>query len=192
MATNLIEQVNQMMGHPLTKKEEPSRGQKTKMEKTLHGAAVPAALAGIYHLASFENGASRILDHLKNHRHDIENHHTAICAEFTFGDTLKSVVDRIADYAGESPENSFAVLNEAAREAYRQLLTMFDPSAIKPEEITKYMVAQRHTILAHLPEELQLGHLLGDETMDDVSNKMEGPVSTLIHKLGETFSSSPR
>lgn len=192
MATNLLEQVNQMMGHPLTKTEEPSRSQKTEKEKTLQGAAVPAALAGIYHLAAFEDGAARILDHLKNHRQDIEYHHTGICAEFTFGDTLNSVIDRIAAYAGESSESAFAVLNEAAREAYRQLLTMFDPSVTRTEDITKYMVAQRHTILAHLPEELQLGHLLGDETMDDVSNKMEGPVSTLIHKLGETFSSSPR
>lgn len=192
MATNLLEQVNQMMGQPLTRKEEPGREEKSSQERTLQGAAIPSALAGIYHLATAEKGAAMILDHLKNHRQDIENHQTGICAEFTFGNTLPDVVSTISNYAGESDENALAVLNEAARQAYRQLSTEFDPDHTAPEDITKYMVAQRHSILAHLPAELKLGHLLGDETMDDVSNKMEGPVSNLMHNLGETFSSSPR
>ncbi len=192
MATNLLDQVNQMMGHPLTRKEEPNQEQKPVREKTVQGAAIPSALAGLYQLASSEKGATLILDHLKNHRRDIENHQTGICAEFTFGDALKGEVTNIATYSGGSEEDAFAVLNEAARQAYRQLLTEFDPGKTRPEDITKYMVAQRHNILAHLPAELKLGHLLGDETMDDVTNKMEGPVSNLMHNLGETFSSSPR
>jgi hypothetical protein len=191
MATNLFEEVNQMMGTPVTRKEQPARV-KPEHEKTLYGAAIPAALAGVYHLAASAQGSQRILNHLVNERQVIENPSNQGCVEFTFGNNAEDVVKKVADYSGEPYSEAYSAVNEATSYTYRLLIKVLVTEKLKAEDITKYMVAQRHNILSQLPEALHLGHLLGDETLDDVSNKMDGPISTLIHKLGDSFSSSAR
>ena len=191
MASDLFEQVNKLMGTPLTRKEKPT-GEKSEAEKTLLGAAVPAALAGIYHLAASSEGANRILNHLLNERHIIENPKNEGCVEFTFNSTSGDVVNKVAAYSGDTYAAAYDAINEATSFAYRLLLRELVNDKLKADDITRYMVAQRHSILSHLPESLHLGHLLGDETLDDVSNKMDGPISTLMHNLGDSFSKAKR
>ncbi len=52
------------------------------------------------------------------------------------------------------------------------------------------LTAQRHNILVYLPGSLKLGDTLQDETLDDRTNKMEGPVSGVMHSIGQVFSAS--
>jgi hypothetical protein len=40
----------------------------------------------------------------------------------------------------------------------------------------------------YLPAALQIGVLLNDDTLDDATNKMEGPISSLMQKIGAAFS----
>jgi hypothetical protein len=40
----------------------------------------------------------------------------------------------------------------------------------------------------YLPEALHMGDLLHDDTLDDNTNKMEGPVSSLMRNIGSVFS----
>jgi hypothetical protein len=47
---------------------------------------------------------------------------------------------------------------------------------------------QRNNILPFLPAELQMGELLHDNTLDDRTNKMEGPVSSIMRAIGGGFS----
>jgi hypothetical protein len=35
-----------------------------------------------------------------------------------------------------------------------------------------------------------MGDIVGDESLDDKTNKMEGPVSSLMHKIETSFSGS--
>ena len=35
-----------------------------------------------------------------------------------------------------------------------------------------------------------MGNFIKDDTVDDSTNKMEGPVSNLIHNIGQIFSES--
>jgi hypothetical protein len=44
--------------------------------------------------------------------------------------------------------------------------------------------------LIYLPGYLQIGQALRDETLDDRTNKMEGPVSGFMHSVEKVFSSS--
>ena len=60
-----------------------------------------------------------------------------------------------------------------------------NPSA---EKIRNYMSSQRHHILVYLPPALKMGDLLNDNTMDDRTNKMEGPISNLMHGIENKFS----
>ena len=39
-----------------------------------------------------------------------------------------------------------------------------------------------------MPAALNMGELLHDNTLDDNTNKMEGPVSSLIQRIGSAFS----
>lgn len=50
------------------------------------------------------------------------------------------------------------------------------------------MSAQRSEILKYLPTGLKLGALLNDKSLEDNTNKMQGPVSTLMHKIENVFS----
>lgn len=192
MATKLIDSLNSQMGFPVMEKEEPQKDSKEQKPKSLRQTAIPVALAGIYHLAASEEGAKRILEHLLNERSSLENANAHDCLQLTFGDNTNSIVNTLAEYTGSSKENAKHELNETTRHAYLLILKEIVTEQTKPEDITRYMVDQRHSILVHLPAELQLGHLLGDDTLDDVSNKMEGPISNLMHNLGESFSGSPR
>ena len=52
------------------------------------------------------------------------------------------------------------------------------------------MTSQRHEILKYIPQGLKLGELLNDEGLEDVTNKMEGPVSSLMHMIENGFSTT--
>jgi hypothetical protein len=42
----------------------------------------------------------------------------------------------------------------------------------------------------YLPAELNMGGLLDDDSLDDQANKMEGPISSLAHRIGAAFSTA--
>jgi hypothetical protein len=192
MAVNLFEEVNKLMGNPIVKKEDPAESGKREFEKTLEGAALPAAMAGIYHFATSTEGAQQIVSYLQTERASLENPRYDGIVSFTFGNKAEEVVTKITNYSGAPRAIAHDKLNEACRTAYLVMVRELVTDKLKPEDVTRFMVAQRHIILSHLPEALQLGHLLGDETIDDVSNKMAGPISNLMHNLGESFSGSAR
>jgi hypothetical protein len=192
MSINLFEEVNKMMGTPISKKESPVENNKKEYEKTLEGAALPAALAGIYHLATSEAGAKQIINHLLIHAGEMDKADSDTSVAITFGNKAEEVITKITAYSGANRLDAYGSLNKAARLAYQVMQREIGKDTLATEEVTQFMVAQRHTILSHLPEVLQLGHLLGDETIDDVSNKMNGPISNLMHSLGESFSGSPK
>ena len=57
-----------------------------------------------------------------------------------------------------------------------------------PDKIKNYMNTQRHNILVYLPAAMNLGDVLNDETLDDKTNKMEGPISNMMHKIENNMS----
>ncbi|HZE83158.1 MAG TPA: hypothetical protein VE035_02570 [Puia sp.] len=59
----------------------------------------------------------------------------------------------------------------------------------KTSIIQKILTSQRHNILTYLPPEMQVGKVLQDNSMDDRTNKMEGPVSDLMHFFENIFAS---
>ena len=48
----------------------------------------------------------------------------------------------------------------------------------------------RHIILSHLPGAIEIGSILNDNTLDDRTNKMNGPVSGIMHSIEKTFAST--
>ena len=59
------------------------------------------------------------------------------------------------------------------------------------DDVISYMKDQRNNILHYLPAALQLGALLDDDTLDDHTHKMDGPISGLMHSIEKAFSGAP-
>mgnify|MGYP005830936863 CR=1 FL=1 len=60
------------------------------------------------------------------------------------------------------------------------------------KEITAYLSGQRDIILSYLPQPLQAGVFLKDDTLDDNTNKMGGPASGFLRKVENLFSDSEK
>ena len=88
---------------------------------------------------------------------------------------------KVADYAGVSVDEAQRNMEDISIEAVR--LVKDSVKNADAEKLRSYMNSQRHTILSHLPAALKMGDTLNEETFDDRTNKMEGPVSSFLHKI---------
>ena len=59
------------------------------------------------------------------------------------------------------------------------------------KEVKTYFSGQKNNILLYLPAVLNIGELLNDSTLDDKTNKMEGPLSSLMQNIGCLLYTSP-
>ena len=56
------------------------------------------------------------------------------------------------------------------------------------KDVKTFFSGQVNNILPYLEPDLHMGDLLNDTTLDDNTNKMEGPMSSLMHSIGSIFS----
>ena len=79
-------------------------------------------------------------------------------------------------------------MEQVAEVALHVILT--ECSSNNPQEVIDFVALQRKNILQYLPASLRMGHLLGDNTLDDATRKMDGPVSGLAYSVERLFSDS--
>ncbi len=181
MANNFVETIQQNLGLPELQKIDPNsqeikeNGEKGSVDKLMQ-AALPAVLAALYKTTRTEDGTWNLLN-----SYDPIN-----CMSDLFHGHDDQAIDKVANYAGVDKEIARTTMDEIAAESVAVIRQV---AGEKPsyEKIEHYMNGQRHQILVHLPAALQMGKLLDDDTLDDRTNKMEGPVSTFMHKLGDTL-----
>ncbi len=182
MSLNLLESVQQNLGYlPLQKidttTDQIKENVKTPDEQKFSQAAIPAVLTAMYNFAQSDEGATDIL------QKDI----TTDWVKIIFDDNRKAAIQAIAEYAGQSTENSISKMNAIAREAVKVVReNLTGDAGIK--EVKLYFSSQKSDILLYLLPILQIGDLLHDDSLDDNTNKMEGPVSSLISSIGSVFS----
>jgi len=171
---DLLETVQKNLGYEPLKKVDPNTqeinyaGAMTADQK-LAQAAIPAVLAALIKYSDspdginiMTNGNDKWLNRL-----------------YTGKD--KYVVKQVADYAGVSEEKAANTMEKIAQESVSVVRqNVKDRNA---EKLRSYMNSQRHGILNHLPAVLKIGDLLNEENFDDRTNKMEGPVSSMMHKI---------
>jgi hypothetical protein len=183
MSTSLVEFIQKKMGYPPLQKVDPvdhevksESGQSTR--EKLGQAAIPAVLASLYKFTRSEKGSQAILS-----GNDGKKNWLDIILE----DKESPVVEKVAYYAAvteqEAEENMQSIAAEAVQ-AINESVAQHPSSAA----VRKYMSDQRHAILVYLPAVMQLGSLLEDDSLDDRTNKMEGPVSNLMHSIENKFS----
>ena len=181
MSINLLETVQQNLGYSALQKIDPNTQQvvvddATPPEDKFSQAAIPATLAGLFAYAQSDEGATEIL----------QGTSTANWAGKIFEENKKEAIQTISDYAGQSIESSVTKMNAIANETIKVVKeNLKADAAIK--DVKQFFSDQKNNILLYLPAALHMGELLHDNTLDDNTNKMEGPISSLMHSIGAAF-----
>ena len=182
MSINLLETVQQNLGYPPLQKIDPNTQQvKANEDKPAEDkfsqAAIPAVLTGLFNYVQSDEGASEFL----------KGDTTTNWLGKIFDDNRKEAIQAISAYAKQSNADPVAKMNEIANEVIKVVkANLSEPADIKAVKL--FLSNQKNNILLYLPASLNMGELLHDNTLDDNTNKMEGPVSSLMQRIGSTFS----
>jgi hypothetical protein len=183
MSTNLVESIQKSLGFPELTKIDPNTQQvkdtAVQGETNLGQAAIPAVLMGLYKYGSTEKGAEQILRGNKS---------TTWLDEF-FGEQKQEAIDKVSAYAPHASADVPGKMEQIADEAVRQVREHV-PANASFMDIKTYVTDQRNRILVYLPAELQISSVVNDNTLDDRTNKMEGPMSNSMHFIEKVFSGS--
>jgi hypothetical protein len=182
MAITLLEAVQQNLGYPALLKIDTTTDQvfandKTAKEDNFSQAAVPAVLTALYLYAESDEGAAEILKKGENIN----------WIDRIFFDKRTAVVQTIAAYSELSKEDLVLKMNTIANEAIRitKENLAHDAGII---EVKIFFKSEINNIELYLLPTLHIGELLHVSTLDDNTNKMEGPISSLMNRIGDAFS----
>ncbi|SJZ97774.1 hypothetical protein [Sediminibacterium ginsengisoli] len=181
MITNLPEAVQQRLALPALEKVDPNRQDvsvETGQVVDSHAqAAVTAMLTGIFKLTRTAEGAALLINE------PAQGDKVSV----VFGDKADEVVQKVAATGTAGAERTRDLMNRIW-DAVTAIIRENTEQPVTPESVVTMMSNERHNILVYLPATLQMGELLEDTTLDDRTNKMEGPVSGLMHKIENIFS----
>jgi hypothetical protein len=178
---NLLEKVQQNLGYPALQKIDLSTDKiiedsATPDEDKFSQAAIPAVLTALYKYVLTDEGATEILN---------GNNETKWIAKI-FDEHKKDAIEIISSYSKQSSENPLDKMHTIANEAVKITIeTVGKNGTLK--DVKLFFAAQKNDILLYLLPSLKMGELLNDSTLDDNTNKMEGPISSLMHSLGNIF-----
>jgi hypothetical protein len=179
MAINILEKMQQTWGCLPLQKIDPNTQQPidnadaATHAQPLEQAAIVVVLAGLYKTLK-ENPTL-------NWGNDSTNFTTYI-----FGNDTSLIIDEVAKYATVGTEKAKTYIEKAATIAHDIIdAEIKDPTY---EHLHDFILSQRNNILPYLPPTLQSGALLNDNTLDDNTNKMQGPISGLMHFFEKVFS----
>ncbi|TMI91637.1 MAG: hypothetical protein E6H06_16215 [Bacteroidetes bacterium] len=175
MVTNIVEAIQQKLGYRPLKKVDPNtqeikKANKMSAEEKLPQAAIPAVLAAMIKYSDGTDGINLLS--ADENRNWLE---TIYCGKQT------DAVQKVADYAGVNPDEARRQMENISTAAVQVVR-----EAVKPpdaEKLRSFMNSQRHSILSHLPASMKMGDVLNEETFDDRTNKMEGPISSFLHRI---------
>lgn len=182
MSVDLIKTIQENLNFPPLNKidpntEQPVTDKDEAAENKFSQAAIPAVLTGLYRYVQSDEGAAAFLN---------GDPHTDWVSKI-FDDNSKEAVQTIAAYAQLYNTDPMVKMNAIANEAVITVKKNL-PNDAGIREVKVFFSDQRKNILLYLPAELKMGELLDDNTLDDNTNKMEGPISSLMQSIGAAFS----
>jgi hypothetical protein len=178
---NIIETVQKNLGYNTLEKIDPNTqdtSQNVLGSTALSQAGIPAILIGLYSRLEMNPDISLLDTEQKGNM--LEN---------IFGKSTDAVIGRINDYSKLRDKLSGQELEHIAREVARVVKEKIGGDA-SPSAIRNFVARNKPDALLYLPPALDLGTLLKNNNLDDRTGKMEGPVSSLMHKLEKTFNTS--
>ncbi len=182
MAQNLVASIQQNLEYPKLIKIDPNTQDIKNKEAQTHTellaqSCIPAILAGIFKLSRTDEGCLKILNYRNNDN----------ALAILFDGNESQLVEKIAQYAAVEESHARSHLENIAKESIKELKEYREDTP-DAQKLESFMNDQRHNILVYLPAALNLGDLIKDNSLDDRTNKMEGPISNLMHKIEDKFS----
>ena len=182
---NLIDEMQKATGHWPVEKVDPNT-QEAKDEQEgkkdlLPQAAIPISLLGLYHYTRSEEQAQLLVGGNNSTNTDWKNK--------LYSNHSDEVANSVATYAHTSVNMAESALNYATNTAIKIVNDALGDKA-SGKGIADIFKDNRSSILQHLPAALQLGSIVNDTTIDDRTNKMEGPMSGIMHVFEKIFSDS--
>jgi hypothetical protein len=180
MSNNIAEEVQKRLAFPPLQKIDPNtenaRQETNEMVYPATQAAIMVAVAGLYKLTRTTEGSIKLLSSGKH-----------AWLKDVYGDQYQSTLSNVSKYTSGSLGEIESLVDKSADTA---VLVLHEELAgnLNAESVMNFMSGQRDHILVYLPAGLHLGEILHDPTIDDNTNKMEGPVSSLMHKIENIFS----
>ena len=184
MSVSLIESIPKNLGYAKLQKIDPNI-QDVKDEEKSFGAnaivqaAIPTILLGLCNYMQTDEGADSIIGG------DTGTDYLALI----FRDKKEPVIRKVASYSGSTYSNTEKEMEHITTEAIRIIRESY-PSKANYKEMRASLAEQKQEILSYLPGDLQIGILMRNNTLDDRTHKMEGPISNLMHKIENKFSTS--
>jgi hypothetical protein len=180
MSVNLITTVQHNLGYPPLHKANPNTQeaqQVTEVDK-FGQAAIPGVITGLYRYIQSDEGATAFLN----------EDGSSEWVSRIFRGHKNDVIATISSYADQNTGDPVEAMNMIANEAVKVARTQL-PATAGVKDVKLFFRGQRNNILPYLPAALHMGEWLHDETLDDNTNKMEGPVSSMMKGIGSIFSS---
>ena len=177
----LIESIQKNLGYPVIYKIDPNVQDVKSQDKTagtaaLAQAAIPAVIYGVLHYYLYNT----------NEQHSLDDKEKLLPQ--LFGKKAIELVERVALYAGASADTANDEMEHIAAETLRFVASSAntkDSSALKI-----FASNHKNDALMYLPATINIGEIFLDNTIDDITHKMEGPVSGLMHHF-ETYFDNP-
>jgi hypothetical protein len=180
MAIDIIQQIKNHLGNTPVPKIDPNTQEPIKQEASnpeAESAAIPVVLVGFYKSTRNAEDAGELINESNN-------------------DTLQTLFKEHTDQVIQTVSEYSKTDTGKARDAMERTVVAIkkvlhdDVKNLNGTTLMNFFTDQRTNILKHLPVELHAGELLNDPAMDDRTNKMEGPMSGLMHTIEKIFSSS--
>jgi hypothetical protein len=174
----LVDIIQEEMHIAPLKKIDPNTQQPiTNSDSKMAQAVIPSVLAALYKFSLKDHGAGIILS----------GKNSTTWVNMLFGNNAKTALQRMSNYSASSFETVQHYFEKVAEKSVRFLNSLFDNNT-SIENVRSILNDNKNDVLTYLPAELQMGKLLEDNTIDDRTNKMEGPVSGLMHTIEKAFS----
>ncbi len=182
---NLIEEMQKATGLSSVEKVDPNtqepKDEQQGYKDLLPQAVIPVSLLGLYHYTRNEDNAQALVGGNNSTNTNWKNK--------LYGDHSDEVASQIASYAHTGIDTVESALNQAVNTAIGIVNNSLG-SKTSASAIADIFKDNRSVILKHLPAALQIGSVVNDNTLDDRTNKMEGPMSGLMHTIEKIFSDS--
>lgn len=176
-----VQSIQEQMGFPPLQKVDANTGdvkdQHQEGRQRLGQAAIPAALAIVAKYASSDSGLQRLS------AGPVESN----WLKEILGAGRHAMIRQVAEYAGADPATASRTMQEAIQLTVHQGAHLNSANEASPAQQT-YYASLLTEALSFLPATVPIGKVMDDDTLDDQTHKMEGPLSSLAHSIGNAFS----
>lgn len=186
MAVNVVEEIQKKLGISELQKIDPNTQEVKKPENItpqnyLWQAAIPTVLLALYKFTGNKDGNNAV----------VNGSFSSNLLNTIFEGKEQGAIAHVAEYTGNTTDYAKSKMELVAQQAISVIKDNISKERTDGD-VKQFLIDQRNNILLYLPAELQIGKVLDDNTVDDRTNKMEGPLSSHMHWLEKFFPSTDR